>query len=149
MANSDMRFEHAWRHFQTHSSQRMQNWQYALTFSAAIYAASAAALELDARHFVQVACGVGVVATFMFWNIDRRTRKLIHLSEIALKELEADFPDGSGRSAIFAASERSAFWALSYTQAFLFVFFGNIVAFTVLGFPDLVRRIAASFGLDT
>ncbi|MBL8547408.1 MAG: hypothetical protein JNL81_13160 [Hyphomonadaceae bacterium] len=141
MDKTEQIFEHAWRHFTVHSAQRMQHFNYAITMSAAIYATLVAADEFDSARLGQVAAALGVGATFAFWNLDRRTRRLVHHSEAALKKIEQELSDGDDRApiALFHASDRKTFGSLSYTSAFTLLFVCNVVAMTALGFP-LVRE---------
>lgn len=147
MDRSEQIFEHAWRHFTVHSGQRMQLFNHAIVMSAAIYATLVAAQEFNGVRLGEVAAVLGVGSTFVFWNLDRRTRLLVHYAEAALKEIEAYLADGDERApvAVFHAGDRKHFFALSYTGAFTLLFACNAIAMTALGFPALRESVALIF----
>jgi hypothetical protein len=128
----------AWNYFALHAAQRMQSFQYYVTFVTALIGGAIVLLKSDGNHYnwLAVICAISSAISFLFWKLDCRTRQLIKNAETALKYLDARhnlpgagaFPnelrlfdrDDASKNSI----AESNIWnsKLSYSKCFNFVF---------------------------
>jgi hypothetical protein len=79
---------YVWNWFALHAGQRMQLvnfWLVAIAFLAGAY------VQAQSSHLKAIAIGVsltGAIASFSFLMLDRRTRQMIQVAEVALQRLE-------------------------------------------------------------
>jgi hypothetical protein len=88
MGNSSTAIEHAWSWFSLHAAQRMQMLNYWLVAMAFLTAAYVSALDAGASGLAATIGAAGGVASLCFHALERRTRELVGVAEIALRDLE-------------------------------------------------------------
>jgi hypothetical protein len=95
MNNQENKFEHAWRYFQLHATQRITVFNYFLLISGVVASGLAATLQ-GSQRFSSLGVVLGLLLTlvsFVFWKLDQRTAFLIKHAELVLIEIEKEASD--------------------------------------------------------
>lgn len=95
MKTQENNFEHAWRYFQLHATQRITVFNYFLLISGIVVSGLAAALQ-GSQRFSSLGIVLGLLLTlvsFVFWKLDQRTTFLIKHAELILIEIEKETSD--------------------------------------------------------
>lgn len=95
-----------WGYFQLHAQQRLTTFNYFIVVAGLLSTGTLATYKSgDENLGIRVACGLFLtIISFIFWQLDLRTRTLIKHCEDMLKELEKKSPEGSVR--IFKSEEQ-------------------------------------------
>lgn len=80
---------YAWNYFAFHAQQRQTVFNFFIVLIGASLAAYAATIDKSsaARFHLIIGC-VLAASSFFFWRLDERSRRLIHLAEAPLKQME-------------------------------------------------------------
>src|SRR4051812_11318962 len=89
-----MRFELSWRYFDFHARQRMQLFHFFIIIASFMFAGCFYLFK--ERGLVgympgQIVSLAGALLAMFFFGLDNRNRQLIHLSERAIRLIEAQF----------------------------------------------------------
>lgn len=101
----ELAIEHCWNWFSAHAAQRMQLVNFyvlAIAFVTAAYVASI----VNSRF--EIAAGVSVlslIASFVFWRLEVRTRHLVRIGRSALQDAENRLATQSGLPSLVLADE--------------------------------------------
>ena len=80
---------YAWGYFALHADQRMKLFNFFLIFSGLILGAFPAVKDMAAgEKFVAIFPLLLVLTAFVFWRLDKRTRRLVKIGEDALRFLD-------------------------------------------------------------
>ncbi|MDN3503831.1 hypothetical protein QL982_13905, partial [Psychrobacter sp. 5A.1] len=90
--SSEQAFEHAWKYFELHSSQRTILFNYFLFIIAGLGAGIGATLQAsnDLLYIGTFLSIFVVLVSIVFWKLDQRTSFLVKQSESILKKLESN-----------------------------------------------------------
>jgi Flp pilus assembly protein TadB len=82
-------FDYAWGYFNLHSGQRMQSTNFFLIAAAFLAGTYANAMVWGRPGLAFYLSLIGAVASYMFYRMERRVRRLIHAAEAALRPVES------------------------------------------------------------
>jgi len=145
-------WEHAWKYFNVHATQRMSVFNFYLILVGLLTAGMVKTFERD-FPFPWLGCVLGatlVIMSFIFWRFDERTRFLIRCGEDALKILEGPLRETESdaklqifsREAALTPTFRHWYWPTTYTECLRLTF----ALFALLGLLGAV--VAAGNELD-
>ncbi len=88
-------FEHGWRYFELHANQRISLFRYYIIFFS-LYVTGVGFLLIKSSNlpckteneFITIASIIFILITIIFWLLDCRNRKLIHIAEASLRKFE-------------------------------------------------------------
>jgi hypothetical protein len=87
---------YAWGYFAVHADQRMKLFNFFLIFSGLFLSALSGVRAMAPQSRIVSLLPLGLVlASFIFWRLDERTRQLIRNAEAALKFLDLEWPVSS------------------------------------------------------
>lgn len=87
--------EHIWKYFELHAQQRMTVFNFYIAITGLLAAGIGVTLQQGGKYVLFTSLmGVFVVfISFIFWKLDQRVSILIKNAEIALQDLECQFPN--------------------------------------------------------
>jgi hypothetical protein len=119
----------AWGYFAFHAQQRQTVFNFFLVVIGASLAAYAATIDKAGAPKLHSVIGcVLLLAAFLFWRLDKRSRHLVKLAEAALKDIEAELAQKTGFSSVkilALADQKSGglfAWCESFTQIYRYAF---------------------------
>ena len=133
----------AWKHFDLHAKQRIEVFKAYLTLTALVFAGYGVSLQTKSFGLGIILCIFWILISILFLLLDRRTRDLIKISEVYLKEEESRLAKilKTQTIALFAESDRLSSLSakrgrrVSYGRIFLEFFWVNIIlAVLLMGF---------------
>lgn len=83
-------YQHCWNYFALHANQRMHAFNYFILMQSAIFAGIFILHENKDRdlYLINIATTIVLVISFVFWQIDLRTRSLIKAAEEEMIKIE-------------------------------------------------------------
>ena len=148
--------QYAWEYFRYHARQRLTTFNFYIIICSLVATGYVAAVKNSETTPRGVVLGALLAfLSFVFWQLDRRNKELIHNSEDALKLIERDTPvpdadEDPPLQHIFRYEEKKTectnsdllcwpwAWRLSYSQCFGLV----SLSFGLLGSAGTVYAIA-------
>ena len=130
---------HAWAWFELHANQRMTMLRFSILTLSGVGAAVGVLLS---QHEYSLCCMIslfGVILSFSFIRLDRRTSKLVKLGENALASYQdrlATITDNQFLKICTHSETCLERWPSSYGQIFRLVFLSTLVGFAIICFLD-------------
>ncbi|ABP81763.1 conserved hypothetical protein [Stutzerimonas stutzeri A1501] len=107
--------EFVWAHFKLNAEQRLRGFNFFVVLAIFADGGVLAALQQGFSPGLLVLLGAfTVLLAQVFWLVDARSRQLLELTIVALKEMEADYPESYR---LFAADALGQSRVISYTFA--------------------------------
>jgi hypothetical protein len=141
--DAEVAWDHAWKYFNVHATQRMSVFNFYLIFVGLLTAGMVKTFD-QGFPFPWFGCVLGgslILMSFIFWRFDERTRFLIQRGEDALKVLERSLqsPDETIHplqiflsETAMTSSNRRWFWPTTYTHC-LRLTFGTFALLGLVG----------------
>lgn len=132
--NRQIAFDHAWKWFELHASQRMQLFRFYIILVGICLAGYATARKEGIFPFQVLLPVFGTLVTFCFISLDSRTRRLIKIAEVALDSIETDFSylKENEKFNFIKKADDAAKTQLTYTSSFKIMHYGAISIFIVI-----------------
>ena len=140
----------AWNYFQQHANQRIELINFYIVLEVFLFTgmytvAISENADVDIKRVVCIIIGIASICfSFIFYNLDCRTKGMIKNSERILKAFEAKYSAQFGETLMVFSSEeqqtdtqrRFTMFPLSYANCFrfLFLFFSGIGAISIVYF---------------
>lgn len=127
-------FDYAWGYFSVHATQRLQCVNFFFVASAFLVAAYGGAINYEKYPVAAAFAILGAIVTFIFHKIDFRIRKLVHLSEFALRKMEDSMASSLNipELKILEQADNPAPGTWKYSRAFRYLYasigFGFVLA---------------------
>lgn len=146
---------YAWEHFRYHAGQRQSVFRFFVTLVGAATLAYGYSLRtaeagkpVEPGQMTLVVGSVYIIASFLFWRLDRRSRILIGIAEEALKNAELKLANLIGDESIRlmdrSDQKKSSWFPLSYVESFrqvyglIFILVGSAGVYLVLSYFGLL-----------
>lgn len=116
-----------WKYFELHSNQRIQMMNFYLVVISLFFTGLITLMntEKDMKFFESGICIAIIFVTWIFYNLDKRTKYMIKRCEDAIKKLEMEYTQTLGTEImIFTVDERekASNGELSYSDLFLLLY---------------------------
>lgn len=135
--------EMLWNYFSLHSNQRIQLINFYIILETFLFAGLFSLLtsENDTTIFCILISFASLFFSFLFWNLDVRTKQMIKECEECIKHLENNYNQKYGEEImIFLKEEKNTKvrkFPLSYAKAFFLLF----IFFSLIGFSCMLLFI--------
>lgn len=118
--------DYLWEHWKFNADQRLKAFNFFVIFSVFANGGLFSSIEKCIHPFLLILIGVFVcLLTSVFWLLDLRSQKLLHLSVPGIKRYELEFIDRGSR--LFELDEVNRKGLVRYTSAFRIIFVLQII----------------------
>lgn len=137
--NNENSSNHAWRYFELHAGQRISLIRYfVIVLSLYVTGSSYLIAKFSdngcmEEYSVIIFSGIFILITIIFWLLDNRSRKLIHIAERSLRRYEREGKEDYTHK-IFISEKKSACCTIRHTHCFRALFIIAILSALLIAY---------------